>query len=109
MSPATIVEVDGRAALAHGHQLVQLEGQRVTGWNREVYGKPAYPARLAERPHAADERVATGAASGVSLGHRPPPSSRASRAAYLYHEEAQVGTGCNGLRPVDFSALRLET
>lgn len=58
MSALAILEVHGRAALAHGHQLVKLEGQRVTGRQRRVYGESAYPARLAERTHAADERVA---------------------------------------------------
>ena len=104
-----VVEVDGRAALAHGHQLVKLERQRVSGWQRRVYGEPAYPARLAERPHAADERVATGAAAGVSLGHSRPPSSRACRAAYMYHTGSGAGWCWMMLDDADFSAPRAPT
>ena len=84
MSPTTVLEVNGRAALAHGHQLVKLEGQRVPRRKRRVDGQAAYPARLAERPHAPHERVPTGAAAWVSLRHLAPPIvSRMSRSLYV--------------------------
>lgn len=77
--------VHRRAALGHRHQLVKLEGKRRAGRRVGRDRKPADVARLPDGADACDEGAAARAV-GVAVGrHLRPPSSRACRAAYMYH------------------------
>ena len=99
-----IGRVDGRAALGHRHQLVQLEGKRSSGRCVRRDGKTADVARLPDGADAGDE-CAAARSVGVAVGrHLRPPSSRACRAAYMYHTEGGAGWCRVVLDDADFSA-----